>query len=207
MEGAYHAHSAHCRISGPVLVSVLVLTACAGCVRHQHRIDILPQYRGAEERTIVKTSNIPGAGKGLFARVRIREGEIVGQYTGKLVADDDYPEDNAWIAFLPECALGQIRPYKYVDGSDKSCHTSYINFAPFSINGVETGMQNCSIRHVCSYPYILIIADRDIEPGEEIYCSYGERYDYDGFMNNRNIQKFFCDRLNLDCSDGFQYEK
>ena len=42
-----------------------------------------------ESRTTVKKSMIPGAGNGLFATVRIKKGEVIGELGGRLVSADD----------------------------------------------------------------------------------------------------------------------
>ena len=71
-----------------------------------------------ESRTTVKKSMIPGAGNGLFATLRIKKGEVIGELGGRLVSADDYPKGNHYVATLPECARDKIRPYKYIDSKD-----------------------------------------------------------------------------------------
>ena len=38
---------------------------------------------------------------------------------------------------------------------------------PSEINGIQTDLQNATIKQICEYPYFIYIAVRDIEPGEE----------------------------------------
>ena len=63
-----------------------------------------------DKRTVIKPSVIPNAGNGLFARVKIKEGEVIGELGGQLVSDENYPEDSFYIAAIPECALGEDPP-------------------------------------------------------------------------------------------------
>jgi len=158
-----------------------------------------------ENKTIIKRSRIPGAGNGLYAAVKINKGEIIGELGGRLVSDDDEAHGNHYIASIPECAWERTHPYKYIDAKEHAGHVSRINFAPSEINGIATYLQNATIKQVCEYPYFIYVAVRDIEPGEEIWSSYGPDYEYGHFMNIPQVQEFFCGLVKLDCRDRFTF--
>jgi SET domain-containing protein len=158
-----------------------------------------------EARTVVKKSTIPGAGKGLFAAVKIKKGEVIGQLGGRLVAEDDYPKGNHYIATIPECAREKTRPYVYIDSKDYGGHVSRINFAPSKINGKDTDFQNAAIKQLCVHPYFVFVALKDIEPGTEIWSSYGSNYDYERFMNIPEVRDFFCGLRKIDCREKYAY--
>lgn len=158
-----------------------------------------------EWRTVVKKSTIPHAGNGLFARVRIKKGEVIGELGGWLVSDGDYPEDARYVASIPECAWEKTHPYKYIDSKDHGGKVSRINFAPSEINGIETNFQNAAIKQICEHPYVVFVAVKDIEPGTEIWSSYGPDYNYDEFMLIPEVRDFFCGRLKIDCREKFTY--
>jgi SET domain-containing protein len=158
-----------------------------------------------EKKTVIKTSTIPGAGNGLYAAVQIKKDETIGELGGRLVSDDDESHGNHYIASIPECAWEKTHPYKYIDAKERGGHVSRINFAPSQINGIETHLQNSTIKQICEYPYFIYVALRDIEPGEEIWSSYGPDYEYNHFMNIPEVRDFFCDLVNLDCRDRFTF--
>jgi hypothetical protein len=165
-------------------------------------VRVEPRY---ERQTAVRPSQIPHGGDGLFAVVKIKSGETVGIYGGRLVSDADCPKDESYVVILDECALGKTKPYLYVDGKPSDAHVTRANFAPFSINGTETHFQDARIDTLCDYPYVRYVATRDIKAGEEIWTSYGDEYDYDRFMQDKEVQRFFCGRSKVDCSTGFKY--
>src|SRR2546428_10080721 len=82
------------------------------------RIPLLRVNREYDKRTIVKTSTIPHAGNGLFAAVKIKKGEVIGELGGRLVSDDDSCHGNHYIASISECAWEKTHPYKYIDSKD-----------------------------------------------------------------------------------------
>jgi SET domain-containing protein len=158
-----------------------------------------------ERKTVIKKSRIPGAGNGLYAAVTIKKDETIGELGGRLVSDDDESQGNHYIASIPECAWEKTHPYKYIDAKEHGAHVSRINFAPSEINGTQTDLQNAAIKQICEYPYFIYIAVRDIEPGEEIWSSYGPDYEYNHFMNIPEVRDFFCGLVNLDCRDRFTF--
>jgi hypothetical protein len=158
-----------------------------------------------ERRTVIKKSTIPHAGNGLFAEVKIKEGEVIGELGGRFVSDYDYPKGNHYIASIPECAWEKTHPYKQIDSKDYGGNVSRINFAPREINGIETNLQNAAIKQLCEDPYFIFVALKDIEAGAEIWSSYGPYYDYDKFMLVPEVRDFFCGLIKLDCSDEFDY--
>jgi SET domain-containing protein len=164
---------------------------------------ILDFNRDYDKRTAIKPSAIPGAGNGLFAIERIKKGEVIGELGGRLVGADH--KDNGYLASIPECAWKRTRPYKLIDAEVHGGHVSRINFAPSKINGKKTNFQNAEIEDRCKPPYVLFMALRDIEPGEEIWAGYGPNYDYDKFMKNAEVRDFFCGLKKLDCSKKFTY--
>jgi SET domain-containing protein len=158
-----------------------------------------------DRRTVIKPSRIPGAGNGLFAGVAIKKDEVIGELGGQLRTDEDYPPGNYYMAFIPECAWEETHPYRYLDSKHFGANVSRINFAPKTINGIDTKFQNSVLVQLCSYPYIVFKAVRDIEPGEEIWASYGRHYDY-SFMAGSEVSAFFCGLLKIDCGEGYTFQ-
>jgi SET domain-containing protein len=194
--------------SSILLFAILWIASSFAVVRAQQpakEIVLLKINKEHDKRTVIKPSAIPNAGNGLFARVRIKEGEVIGELGGQLVSDDNYPEDSFYIAAIPECAWEKAHPYKYIDSKEHGANVSRINFAPSEINGAKTGFQNAAIRQLCEAPYFVFVAVKDIEAGAEIWSSYGDDYGYDSFMKLPEVRDFFCGLLKLNCREEFTY--
>ncbi|HET9917884.1 MAG TPA: SET domain-containing protein [Candidatus Binatia bacterium] len=172
----------------------------------KEQFPLLKINKELDKRTEIKKSQIPKGGNGLYARVPIKKGEVIGELGGRLLPADNYPEGNHYIAALLECAHKQAHPYVYLDAKDNGANVSRINFAPKKINGVDTNFQNAAIRRLCQPPYFEFYALRDIRAGEEIWSSYGPNYDYDRFMHAPDVKDFFCRRAKLDCRTKYSYE-
>src|ERR671911_989353 len=181
-------------------ISALIYTQ-----RFAQEAAILKINQEYEKKTVIKPSRIPGAGNGLYAAVKIKKDETIGELGGRLVSDDDQSQGNHYIASIPKCAWDETHPYKYIDAKEHGGHVSRINFAPSEINGRPTDLQNAAIKQICDYPYFVFIALRDIEPGEEIWSSYGPDYEYGHFMNIPEVRDFFCGLVGVDCRDQFTY--
>ncbi len=162
--------------------------------------------RELDKRTVIKPSTIPGSGNGLYAVVAIKKDEVIGELGGRLVTDEDYPLENYYLAGIPECAWEETEPYKFLDSKDYGGNVSRINFAPKKIKGMDTGFQNAAIHQLCFYPYFIFVALKDIEPGAEIWASYGPYYSYDKFMYEPAVRDFFCGLLKTDCSEEYSFE-
>jgi len=169
-------------------------------------VPVLKINKELDRRTEVSASRIPHAGNGLFAAVAVTKGEVIGELGGRLLTAEEYAPDNHYLASIPECAWEETKPYKFLDSKDFGGHVSRINFAPSKINGVETHFQNAAIHQLCEYPYFIFVAVSDIEPGTEIWASYGPYYDYDRFMYLPEVREFFCTLANLDCREQYVYE-
>ena len=84
------------------------------------------------------------------------------------------------------------------------------NFAGYDfwlakLNQFHGNFQNAEMAQLCHYPYFIFVATRDIEPGSEIWVSYGPHYDYDKFMRAPEVRDFFCGLLKVDCRKKFDY--
>jgi hypothetical protein len=169
-------------------------------------IPMLKINRALDKRTAIRPSTIPGAGNGLFAAALIKKGEVIGELGGRLVTDEDHALGNHYIASIPQCAWEETKPYKYLDAKDFGGNVSRANFAPSKIDGIETKFQNAAIRQLCHYPYFEFVAVNDIEPGAEIWTSYGPHYNYGRFMYVPEVRDFFCGKLKIDCRKKYTYE-
>jgi SET domain-containing protein len=169
-------------------------------------VPVLKINKELDKRTVIKTSTIPHAGDGLYALVPIKKGEVIGELGGQLRTEEDYPAGNHYMATILECAWEETKPYKYLDAKHYGANVSRINFAPSKINGIDTNFQNAGIERLCTYPYFVFVALRDIEPGTEIWSSYGPNYDYDRFMYAPDVKNFFCRLAKIDCSKKYSYE-
>ena len=128
-----------------------------------------------DKRTVIKKALIPDSGNGLFAVVKIKKGEVIGELGGRLL--EEFPQGNHYVGALIECAQKEAHPYKYLDSKDNGAHVSRINFAPSKINGIDTHFQNAGIKRLCKHPYFEFVALKDIAAGEEIWSRYGPNYD------------------------------
>lgn len=181
-------------------------TAVQSAQKPPERLALLKVNKAYEKRTIIKKSTIPNAGNGLFAVAKIKKGEVIGELGGRLLTEEEYPTGNHhYVASIAECAWKESQPYKYLDSKDHGAHVSRINFAPSEINGIETHFQNAKTKQLCKRPYFVFVAVRDIEPGQEIWSTYGPNYEYDRFMKAPQVRDFFCGRLKIDCRQKYTY--
>lgn len=192
----------------PLLITIFVSgdVSCLYAEQSERPIKVLAINREYDKKTVIKPSQIPNAGNGLFALVKIARGEVIGELGGELISDDNYPKNTSYLASIPECAQDKTYPYKYLDSREHGANVSRINFAPSKINDIETGFQNAYIEQLCDAPYFIFLALDDIEPGTEIWSSYGDYYNYSSFMYSNEIMDFFCSLLMIDCLERFKYE-
>jgi SET domain len=197
-------------------IASLCLLVCAGLMpclgevisaaqKGPVQLALLKVDKRLDKKTVIKKSSIPNAGNGLFAVVKIKKGEIIGELGGRLVAANARPKDTHYLAMIPECGRQNAGGYRYIDSKDYGAHVSRINFAPKRINGIETHFQNAVIKQLCQHPYFIFVALRDIEPGEEIWSSYGPKYDYDRFVRAPAVRDFFCGLAKIDCRKNYNY--
>lgn len=189
-----------------VLLTVVLSVAIGNAQGGRAKGPILLADPVIDQRTVIAPSKIPGSGFGLYARVKISQGEVIGELGGQLVEEPDLENPSAYLAGLPDCAFTQIPPFRYLDSKDHGGNVSRANFAPRSINGRETHFQNAKIERVCRSPWVLFVATKDIEAGEEIWASYGPHYYYERFMYAPPVRYFFCNLANVDCSKEYEFE-
>mmetsp|Transcript_28497 Transcript_28497/g.51170 ORF Transcript_28497/g.51170 Transcript_28497/m.51170 type:complete len:205 (-) Transcript_28497:207-821(-) len=112
----------------------------------------------------VKPSLIPEAGKGLFATVGFSQGELVCVYTGTVLSLIQLmqTEDRDYV-------MGGFGLNRHVDAkSHPQVLARYIN------DNLEPGKRNVKFIKLPAQCKALVIALRDITPGEELYVEYGE---------------------------------
>ena len=187
------------------LVFLTVVFVSIGLVVPAEQAPLVKSNKEYDKRTVIKKSRIPGAGNGLFAIARIGKEEVIGELGGRLIPDNDPSRGNHYIASIPECAWQETHPYKYLDSKDYGANVSRINFAPSKINDKDTNFQNAAIKQLCQRPYFIFVALKDIEPGTEIWSSYGPHYEYDKFMKIAQVRDFFCGLLKMNCREKYTY--
>ena len=150
------------RICAVVVSFALAVSSTAMLGQNAPRGPILLANVLYDQRTVIAPSKIPGAGMGLYARVTIKEGEIIGELGGQLLAEPDIQNGSVYLAGLPDCAVAAMPPFKYLDSKDHGGHVSRANFAPRTINGKDTNFQNARIDRVCEAPYVVFTATKDM---------------------------------------------
>jgi len=150
----------------------------------------LPAGQSAYERDLeIRSSRIPHAGNGVFAKVAIPKGAYLGAYGGEFISDQEYATRaaaNKWqyMMGLLDCARPHTGGITTIDGVNGNVFTR-MNYAPAEF-------QNVTFEKICDPPYVKIVALRDIAVGEELWVDYGPRYRYD-FMEDPAVIAFFAD--------------
>lgn len=115
-------------------------------------------------------SQLPDAGNGLLTAIKIFKGEIIAVFKGEILTDlqaklrAENGKDKYFIAMLD----GSI-----MDSMKVKCFAKYANDASGSIN---SGFKNNSTIGLNEDHEVCIIASRNINPGDEIFCGYGKKY-------------------------------
>jgi uncharacterized protein len=120
---------------------------------------------------IVKKSQLPNAGKGLFTTKDIEKNEKVIEYKGEII---DWKEYEKRVAEDKDGYLFFISKKRCIDAFSTPQHKArYANDAA-GLSRVK------GLRNNCSYQIFgdkcFIVAERDIEAGEEIFVNYTKEY-------------------------------
>jgi hypothetical protein len=148
-------------------------------------------HRGPHPEMVeIRPSLIPGAGDGLFARIDIPEGTYLGFYRGEKLtphasAKLEGTKAGEYLFGIPECAEDEVHDSIAGDMND---YVSKVNFAPETINGQPTNLQNAVFFEECAEPYVRLYTVRAIAADEEVYADYGPDYDY-FFMEIPEVQE------------------
>jgi SET domain-containing protein len=142
-----------------------------------------------EKSLEIRTSRIPHAGNGVFAKVAIPKGAYLGAYGGEFITEEEFfrrSAENRWqyMMGLLDCAKPYTDGLITIDGIKGNVFTR-MNYAPAEF-------QNVKFEKICEPPFVRILALRDIAAGEELWVDYGPRYRYD-FMEDPAVVAFFAD--------------
>jgi hypothetical protein len=102
------------------------------------------------------------AGLGLFANEDIKEGELIIEYVGKILIDDEADEANEKNENM---YLFDVASHKTIDGSGKD------NIARYANHGCNANAESEIIKE-----RVFLRATEDIKKGEEITFDYGEEF-------------------------------
>ncbi len=132
------------------------------------------------KQLVIKTSRIPGAGKGLFTNVLIPKDTIIIEYVGDIATWKEVKDDfqNAYIYY--------VNSQHVINAKDrKDALARYINDA----NGLA---KTKGITNNCFFTKngtrVFVQASKDIPPRGELLVSYGKGY-WDTARTNAELEK------------------
>ncbi len=120
---------------------------------------------------IVKKSQLPKAGKGLFTKAPIKKGDKVVEYKGEIINWKEYEER---VAESKDGYLFFINKKHCIDAYSTPEHIArYANDAA-GLSKVKGLRNNCEYKVFKDKCFI--IANKNIEKGEEIFVTYTKEY-------------------------------
>jgi uncharacterized protein len=139
-----------------------------------------------EKNLIIKKSNLPGAGKGLFTTRRIARGIRIVEYKGKITTWKDVDHLGGMNAYI-----FYINRNHVIDGSKhEKAFARFANDAKGSRNG-SGSLNNC--KYVVDGLRVFLVSMKEIFAHEEILAGYGKEYWDIIRVNkkkaNRNVKK------------------
>lgn len=124
-----------------------------------------------KEKFIVKASQLPNAGKGLFTTVPIKKGEKVIEYKGEII---NWPEYEKRVAENKDGYLFYISDKRCIDAFPTPEHIARL------ANDAHGLIRVKGLRNNCNYEIFgnkcFIVAEKNIKAGEEIFVNYTKEY-------------------------------
>lgn len=118
---------------------------------------------------LVKRSQLPGAGKGLFTKSAIAKGSVIAEYTGRITQWKEVLDGKTFNGYVYYINRNHV-----IDAKDpRSGAARYANDAAGLVR--VKGLRNNSV-YTIKKKRVYITAIRNIEPGEEILVGYGKEY-------------------------------
>lgn len=120
---------------------------------------------------IIKKSQLPGAGKGLFTTKLIKKGQKIIEYRGEIID---------WKEYCKRVKEDKDGYLVYI--SRKKCIDAYNTpqYKARYANDAEGLIKDKRFKNNAEYQIIddkvYLVAKRDIQPGEEIFVSYSKDY-------------------------------
>jgi len=134
-----------------------------------------------EDQLLVKESNLPGSGKGLFTKIFIPKGTRIIEYKGKITTwkDADHQDGaNGYIYFVTKNHVVDSRPHEHE-------LARFVNDAR-GLTRVKGVTNNCE--YVEEGMRIYIEATKNIPAGTELFVGYGKEY-WDVIRANYKLEK------------------
>ncbi|XP_030650286.1 lysine methyltransferase 5Ab [Chanos chanos] len=136
----------------------------------QHINDLITN--GIEEG--LKVKDIEGKGRGVFADRPFRKGEFVVEYHGDLIQIADAKRREASYAQDPKtgCYMYYFQYRNKTYCVDATAETKRLGRL---LNHSKNGNCQTRLHAIAGVPHLILVASRDIEPGEELVYDYGDR--------------------------------
>ena len=128
----------------------------------------------------IQKSGIPNSGMGLFTAIDIYKEEIISIFKGEILTN---------IEAQKRAAIGadgyfiQMLNGETLDSMHVPCFAKYANDAK---GYIASGMKGNSKITLDDSENVCLIATRNIATGEEIFCSYGQKY-WNNFAKQKSI--------------------
>lgn len=118
----------------------------------------------------VITSQLPNSGNGLFTAITIYKDEIISEFKGEVLSDEEAEIriKNGTDQYFMNLLNGSI-----LDCRNTDCFAKYANDA----NGFsKSAFKNNAKIALDENQMVCLIAIRKLKSGEEIFCNYGKKY-------------------------------
>lgn len=117
----------------------------------------------------IKTSTLPGSGKGLFTTIAIPKNTFITEYKGKISTWEAADHDDGKNPYIYYISRNHVIDAK----GNKDAYAHFANDA----KGFKQadGIKNNS-KYVVLKKKVYIKSIKNIEPGEEIFVGYGKEY-------------------------------
>jgi SET domain-containing protein len=120
-----------------------------------------------DEGVEIRDSTLVGAGKGLFAKREFHAGDVICEYIGKMLSVKEVfrLEDHSYLMRLGS-------PNIYIDGKDVFSFARHIN------DNRNKLKHNVKFEKYPQERKALVVAIKNIKPGDELFVDYGKWYWY-----------------------------